>query len=174
VAAVSRLAEANAAGYCVPNQAPDHVDTDLGASSLRRPGVDATEMGWEVEPGALQELLVRVNDEYARLPIYVTENGAACNDYVAPNGDVHDPDRIRYLRGHLQAVLDGIEAGVDVRGYFVWSFLDNFEWAHGFSRRFGLTWVDFASGARIPKSSFAWYRDVVAANALLPAGGGGD
>lgn len=166
VASASRLAEANAAGYCVPNQPPDHVDTDLGASSLRRPGVAATEMGWEVEPGALQELLVRVNDEYARWPIYVTENGAACNDYVAPSGDVHDPERIRYLSGHLQAVLGSIEAGVEVRGYFVWSFLDNFEWAHGFSRRFGLAWVDFATGARIPKSSFAWYRDVVAANAL--------
>jgi beta-glucosidase len=107
-----------------------------------------------------------VNDEYARWPIYVTENGAACNDYVAPSGDVHDPERIRYLSGHLQAVLGSIEAGVEVRGYFVWSFLDNFEWAHGFSRRFGLAWVDFATGARIPKSSFAWYRDVVAANAL--------
>jgi beta-glucosidase len=168
VAATSRLAEANAAGYCVPSQEPDHVDADLEARSVRRPDVHATEMGWEIEPDALRELLLRVRDDAGHLPIYVTENGAACNDYVAPNGQVHDPDRIRYLRGHLQAVLDGIEAGVDVRGYFVWSFLDNFEWAYGFSRRFGLAWVDFSSGARIPKSSFSWYRDIVAANALLP------
>ena len=78
-----------------------------------------------------------------------------------PTAQVRDPERIAYLRGHLGAVLDAIDAGVDVRGYFVWSLLDNFEWANGFSKRFGLTWVDYPSGTRIPKASFAWYRETV-------------
>jgi beta-glucosidase len=168
VACVSRLAEANAAGYCVAPAAPDAVGADLRAVSVRLPDTSTTEMGWEIEPGALRELLVRVRDEYGRFPIYITENGAACNDYVGPDGHVHDAERITYLRGHLQAVLETLDAGVDVRGYFVWSLLDNFEWSHGFSRRFGLAWVDFPSGIRIPKLSFSWYRDVVRANALLP------
>lgn len=164
VASVTRRAEANSAGYCVPSETPDLVNEDLGAVLVRPPNALTTEMGWEIEPGALRELLVRVRDDYGGFPIYITENGAACNDYVAPDGRVHDPDRIRYLRGHLQAVLETIEAGVDVRGYFVWSLLDNFEWAHGFSRRFGLAWVDFPSGIRIPKSSFSWYREAIRAN----------
>jgi beta-glucosidase len=130
--------------------------------------VSRTQMGWEIEPGALTEIMVRVHDEYSTLPLYVTENGAAFDDYVGTDGEIRDVERIQYLDGHLRAVLDAMGAGVDVRGYFVWSVLDNFEWAHGYSKRFGLTWVDFRSSERIPKASFAWYRRTVRANALEP------
>lgn len=146
--------------------APDALGSDLGAADIVRPGVARTAMGWEIEPGALTELLLRVRDDYGAIPLYVTENGAACDDYVGPDGRVHDAERVGYLDGHLRAVLDAISAGVDVRGYFVWSLLDNFEWAHGFSKRFGLTWVDYPTGTRTPKDSFAWYARVVRSNAL--------
>jgi beta-glucosidase len=98
----------------------------------------------------------------------VTENGAAFGDYVAPDGVVRDPDRVRYLDGHLRAVLGARAGGVDVRGYFVWSLIDNFEWALGFSKRFGLVWIDYPTGARLPKQSFGWYRQVARSGRLLP------
>jgi beta-glucosidase len=166
VCAPTRRAEARAAGYWVP--APDHAApaADLHAVHVLRPDTPRTQMGWEIEPGALTEIMVRVRDEYGTLPLYVTENGAAFDDYVGPDGEVRDGERIEYLDGHLHAVLDAVAAGVDVRGYFVWSLLDNFEWAYGFSKRFGLTWVDFRSGERIPKASFAWYQRTVRANGL--------
>jgi beta-glucosidase len=128
-------------------------------------------MGWDIEPAALTELLVRLHADHPSLPLFVTENGAACDDHVDGDGEVHDTERIRYLDGHVRAVLDALHAGVDVRGYLVWSLLDNFEWAEGFSKRFGLTWVDYPTGERIPKASFAWYRSTVRANALLPIDG---
>jgi beta-glucosidase len=174
VSAATRLADARAAGYCVPAHDPDSLSGDLGAVEVSRPDVDRTMMEWEVEPAALTELLVRVRDDYGPLPLYVTENGAACDDYVGPDGEVRDADRIAYLDGHLRAVLGALDSGVDVRGYVVWSLLDNFEWSHGFSKRFGLTWVDFPSGERIPKASFAWYRQTVRNNALPPRDGGDD
>jgi beta-glucosidase len=166
VAAVTRLDEANAAGYCVPTAKKDPVALDLQSASVLRPDVRKTEMGWEIEPEALTELLLRVRADYTHLPLYITENGAACNDYMAPDRIVRDEPRVQYIEAHLRALLDAIDAGVDVRGYFVWSLLDNFEWAHGFSRRFGLAWVDYPTGARIPKESFWWYRDTVQANAV--------
>jgi beta-glucosidase len=169
VCAISRMAEARAAGYWVPASAPaDALSLDLGSVEVHRPALARTTMGWEIEPAALTELLLRVHDEYGRRPLYVLENGMSNDDYVTPDGEVHDPERIAYLRSHLGAVLDAVDAGVDVRGYFVWSLLDNFEWSFGYSKRFGLTWVDYPSGARIPKSSFAWYRDTVRAHALVP------
>ena len=171
VCAPTRLAEARAAGYWVPASEPGALGSDLRAVEVLRPDVSRTEMGWEIEPAALTELLVRVRDDYGPLPLYVTENGAACDDYVGPDGEVRDADRIKYLDGHLRAVLDAVHAGVDVRGYVVWSLLDNFEWAQGFSKRFGLIWVDYPSGERIPKASFDWYRRTVMANALLPGDG---
>ena len=166
VCASTRRAEASAAGYWVPD--PDHTVQagDLNAVRVLRPDLPRTEMGWEIEPPALTEIMVRVREEYGPVPLYVTENGGAFDDYVAPDGAVRDGDRIQYLDGHLHAVLDAVATGVDVRGYFVWSLLDNFEWAYGFSRRFGLTWVDYRSGERIPKESFAWYQRTVRANAL--------
>jgi beta-glucosidase len=96
----------------------------------------------------------------------ITENGAAFDDEVAPDGHVHDSDRIDYLRQHLIQLHRAIDAGVDVRGYFVWSFLDNFEWAYGYSKRFGIVYVDYQTQQRIMKDSALWYSSVIAANAL--------
>ena len=164
----TRSGAANAAGYCLPADEPDLVSADLRIMSAARPGFRRTEMGWEVEPTALTELLTRIRRDYPAIPVVLTENGAACNDYVAPDGRIRDPDRVRYLDGHLRAILETREAGVDVRGYFVWSLLDNFEWAYGYSKRFGLVWVDYPSGARIPKDSFRWYQETVQTRALTP------
>ncbi|HEY2507722.1 MAG TPA: GH1 family beta-glucosidase [Streptosporangiaceae bacterium] len=161
VADQGRTAEASAAGYCVPAAEPDVVSADLRVIGVDRPAFDATAMGsgWEIEPQALTELLMRVS-EYTSVPVLITENGAAFNDYVGPDGAVHDADRIGYLDGHLRAVLDARAAGVDVAGYFVWSLLDNFEWGFGYAKRFGLIWVDYPTGTRLPKDSFRWYREV--------------
>jgi beta-glucosidase len=149
-----------------PPKRRDIVSDDLGVTEIGRPGVSRTTTDWEIEASALDELLRRVHDDYTRLPLFITENGAAFDDYVDQQGEVRDPERIEYLDGHLRAVRDAISAGGDVRGYFVWSLMDNFEWAFGYSKRFGVIWVDYATGKRVPKHSFAWYRDVVAANGL--------
>ena len=161
VADESRAASARAAGLCLPAGPADPVDADLRVVPVGRPGVPRTVMGWEIEPGALGELLTRLHAEHPGTPLLITENGMACEDYVAPDGTVRDPDRIRYIDGHLRAILAARQAGADVRGYFVWSLLDNFEWAEGYSKRFGLVWVDYPSGDRIPKDSFRWYQGVV-------------
>ncbi len=157
----TRASEARAAGYRVPlsEQFPD-----LRVLSLETPGTETTSMGWEVDASGLAELLVRIKKEYTSLPIYITENGAAFDDYVDPNGHVLDHERIAYLRDHIDAVRDAMDAGVNVQGYFVWSLLDNFEWSFGYSRRFGIVWVDFPTGNRLPKASFSWYASVIAAN----------
>ena len=112
----------------------------------------------------MRETLVRLADRYgdALPPVYVTENGAAYDDAVGPDGTVDDPARVSYLDGHLRAVRQAIDSGVDVRGYFCWSLLDNFEWAQGYSKRFGLVHVDFGSQRRTPKTSYDWYRRLVA------------
>ncbi|HET7012697.1 MAG TPA: GH1 family beta-glucosidase [Streptosporangiaceae bacterium] len=168
IAALSRKAEARTAGYYVSAQEPDLLSADLGSMAVGRPGYERTQMDWEIEAGSLNELLVNLNREYQLPPVYITESGAACADYVDPDGAVHDPVRINYLRDHLRAVLTAREAGVDVRGYFVWSLLDNFEWAEGFSKRFGLTWVDYPTGTRIPKDSFRWYQNTIRTRTLTP------
>jgi beta-glucosidase len=129
-------------------------------------GGPRTDMGWPIEPASFTELLVRVAREYPGLPLVVTENGAAFGDAVGPDGVVHDIDRIAYLDGHLRAVSDAIAAGVDVRGYFVWSLMDNFEWAWGYTKRFGIVHVDYATLTRTPKDSASWYRSVVTMNGL--------
>ncbi|MGD1053035.1 MAG: family 1 glycosylhydrolase [Candidatus Dormibacteria bacterium] len=171
VCARTRMAEARAAGFWVPANPPaDALTADLGAVEVHRPDLELTAMDWEIEPAALTELLLRVRDDYGERPVYVLENGMASDDYVTPDGEIHDPERIAYLHGHLGAVLDAIDSGVDVRGYFLWTLLDNFEWSYGFSKRFGLTWVDYPTGARTPKSSFAWYRDTIRAHALIGSG----
>ena len=120
-------------------------------------GEELTDMGWEVFPGGLSELLMRLNTDYQLPPVYIMENGAAYPDRLV-DGRVADVDRIRYLRSHIAAMADALETGVDVRGYFVWSLLDNFEWADGYSKRFGLVYVDYATQQRILKDSAIWYR----------------
>ena len=117
--------------------------------------------GWPNTPDALYEILKRVSAEYSSLPIYITENGITLDDYVDPNGEVSDPDRIDYLNGYINAIGRAAGEGVEVRGYFAWSFMDNFEWAEGYSKRFGLVYIDFATQKRIPKRSAGWYRDLI-------------
>jgi beta-glucosidase len=130
--------------------------------ALDVPGVERTQMGWEVYPDGLKDLLVRMQRDYELPDVYITENGAAYPD-TRTNGSVADPSRISYLERHLGALRDAISEGIPVRGYFLWSLLDNFEWAFGFSRRFGIVYVDFDTLERVPKDSFLWYRDLIAA-----------
>lgn len=128
-----------------------------------RNGVQYTSMGWEVYPDGIYQLLTRIRDEYGNIPVYVTENGAAYSDHPTLDGSVHDPLRVEYLAAYLGAVARAVDEGCDCRGYFVWTLMDNFEWAEGFDKRFGLVYVDFATGARTPKTSARWYRDLIAA-----------
>ncbi|WP_027940723.1 GH1 family beta-glucosidase [Amycolatopsis taiwanensis] len=132
-----------------------------------RRGLPTTAMDWEVQPEALTRLLVRLRDEYAAPPIYITENGAAYDDEVTPDGAVHDTDRIRFIDVHLRAVHDAITSGVNVQGYFVWSLLDNFEWAFGYLRRFGIVHVDYDTQVRTVKDSGHWYAEVASTNRIL-------
>jgi beta-glucosidase len=130
------------------------------------PEEERTDMDWEVFPQGLDELLIRLQREYKPPKIYITENGAAYADGPDSDGRIADVRRIDYLSGHLAAAHRALTAGVPLSGYFVWSFLDNFEWGHGYAKRFGLYWTDFDTQQRIPKDSALWYRDVVAANAI--------
>ena len=131
-----------------------------------------TAMGWDIQPDRLRELLGRVEREYtgpAGVELYVTENGAAFDDQVAEDGAVHDADRVAFLLAHLGAVLDAIADGVPVRGYFYWSLMDNFEWAWGYQKRFGIVRVDYDTQQRTVKDSGAAYARVIAARGLDPA-----
>lgn len=125
-----------------------------------------TDMGWNIDPDGLHDLLVCVHDNYPEVPLMVTENGMACKDQLVVNNDgdkaVHDADRIDYLQRHLAAARRAMSEGVPLTGYFVWSLLDNFEWYFGYAKRFGITYVDYATQERIPKDSFLWYRDFIA------------
>ncbi|GAA5210861.1 glycoside hydrolase family 1 protein [Microbacterium kyungheense] len=141
-------------------------------------GLPRTPMQWEVQPEGLTELLQRVWGEYAQAAgtaLYVTENGAAYDDELVVDGGekrVHDADRVEFLRGHLGAILDAADAGVDVRGYFYWSLLDNFEWAWGYEKRFGIVRVDYDTQERTPKDSALEYSRIIGARALDVAGVG--
>lgn len=130
------------------------------------PPAERTDMGWEVFPQGLHSMLLRLQREYRPSKIYITENGAAYTDEADATGRIADERRIEYLRGHLAAASRAIADGVPLAGYFTWSLIDNFEWAHGYARRFGLFDVDFATQRRRPKDSAHWYRQVVAANAV--------
>ena len=131
------------------------------------PGAEHTEMGWEVHGPGLSRLLTKLHQRYPLPPIYIIENGAAFKDEIASDGQVHDPRRINYLREYLSALHEALQNGVDVRGYFVWSLLDNFEWAHGYSKRFGVIYVDYATQRRILKDSAHWYARVIAQNGIV-------
>ncbi len=145
-----------------------HASTFPGSEHVLFPpqGRPVTAMGWEIDGSGLTDVLVRVSTEYPRLPLYVTENGAAFDDTPGPDGAVHDPDRIAFLDEHVRAMHAAMKAGVDLRGYFAWSLLDNFEWAYGYFMRFGLVYVDYATQRRVPKSSALWYSSVIRANGL--------
>jgi len=132
---------------------------------VRQPG-PATTMGWTIDARGLRVLLDRLHREYPGLSLMITENGAAFDDRPAADGGIHDEQRIAYLRDHVAVVHKAIGDGVDVRGYFVWSLLDNFEWSFGYSKRFGIVHVDYATQARVWKDSAHWYRGVISANGI--------
>ncbi len=132
------------------------------AARVVQEGAPHTELGWEVYPEGLGEVLAAVVARYETPPLYVTENGAAFADPPpGPDGTVDDPRRVAYLRDHLRVVAGALAGGVDLRGYFVWSLLDNLEWAQGFSKRFGLVAVDFATQRRTIKASGRFYAEVI-------------
>ena len=135
------------------------------AASVRQPRATYTETGWEVCPQGLADTLAWVRRRYGDIPMYITENGAAFYDPpTADGGRIDDPLRVAYLRDHLRAVRAAIDQGADIRGYFVWSLLDNFEWAHGYSKRFGIVHVDYATLERTAKASALFYREAIATN----------
>lgn len=129
-----------------------------GAFDVKTSGLPLTDMGWEVYPSGLTDLLIRLTRDYPVPPLYVKENGAAFRDEMV-DGKVHDQDRVAYLAAHIAAVGDAIAAGVPMAGYMVWSLLDNFEWASGYAKRFGIVHVDYETLRRTPKDSAIWYRD---------------
>ena len=158
----------------VPHEEPEpalrRID-DLGVASPLLADDEVTEMGWPVDADGIRRLMLWLNETYPGLPpVIVTENGRASADTVV-DGAVADDDRIRYVAGHLRALSQAVEAGVDIRGYFLWTLLDNFEWAAGYAKRFGLVHVDYETQARTPKASFAWYRDLLASRADLSLAG---
>jgi beta-glucosidase len=138
-----------------------------GLEIVDPPGASRTSMGWEVHPDSLHRLLVRVARDYAPPSMYVTENGAAFEDVRVHDGSVHDPERTAFLETHVEAVGRALDDGAPIRGYFVWSFLDNFEWALGYSKRFGIVYVDYTTLERVPKDSFHWYAQRI--RSLQPA-----
>lgn len=133
---------------------------------LSDPGWGRTTMGWGIAPSGLTAVLVELEQRYPGLPIVITENGCALDDRPDADGRIDDRARIAYVQAHLAAVLDAIDRGVAVGGYFVWSLMDNFEWSYGYTKQFGLHAVEPLSGRRVAKASAAWYGSVVRANAL--------
>jgi beta-glucosidase len=140
--------------------------SSLNTEELRSAGYEVTEMGWPIMPDGLRELLVSVHNEYRPRALYITENGAAFDDKVE-EGAVHDPRRVSYLHEHFAAARRAISEGVPLRGYFAWSLMDNFEWAEGYGKRFGIVYVDYETQQRIPKDSARYFQRVVQANEVV-------
>jgi beta-glucosidase len=133
---------------------------------VQAPKEEWTEMDWEVYPEGLYLTLKRISKEYPVNKIYVTENGCSYSDGPGPDGRVHDQRRIEYLQAHFAAAHKAIAEGVPLEGYFVWSLMDNFEWARGYTQRFGLIWIDYETQQRILKDSALWYKGVIQANGV--------
>ncbi|HEY4234598.1 MAG TPA: GH1 family beta-glucosidase [Lacipirellulaceae bacterium] len=134
------------------------------ARIVDKPNCPRTATGWEIHPAGLIDTLRSVRERYGDLPLYIMENGAAMDDVPEPNGGVVDTQRVEYIRDHLRAARQAIGEGVNLRGYFVWSLLDNFEWHSGFSKRFGIVRVDYPTQQRIPKSSARFFSSVIRTN----------
>src|SRR5262249_30492130 len=130
-------------------------------------GASYTTTGWEIYPEGLTRILLWVKDRYGPLPLYVTENGCALDDTVSAAGRVEDPVRARHFPAHPLAVRKAMDQGADIRGYFAWSLFDNYEWSSGYSKRFGLVHVDFATQKRTPKASAEFYREVIRTDGAL-------
>ena len=141
---------------------------EQGQPQTENPEFEVTAMGWEVCPEALYDLLVRVHSDYGPIPLYITENGAAYEDELE-NGRIKDTKRQAYLEQHIAQSARAIEAGVPLKGYYVWSLLDNFEWAYGYERRFGIVYVNFETQERILKDSARWYRSFCRSNLVRTA-----
>jgi len=139
----------------------DKKEAFLGLSSVKPSGAEYTEMNWEIYPLGIYELLKRIHNDYDEPVVYITENGAAFPDKIDENGRVNDESRIKYLKGYFLQAHRAIEEGVKLSGYFVWSLLDNFEWAYGYSKRFGLVYTDYPTQKRIIKASGWWYKRVI-------------
>ncbi|WP_441246873.1 glycoside hydrolase family 1 protein [Kitasatospora sp. McL0602] len=135
---------------------------------FHRPPGGVTAMNWAIDPTGLYDLITDVARAHPGLPLMITENGAAFEDELTPDGHVHDPERIAYLHAHLAAVHSAIADGADVRGYFLWSLLDNFEWSYGYAKRFGAVYVDYPTQRRIPKDSAHWYAQTAGRNSIDP------
>jgi len=165
LAVISAPLDALGVNYYSPTSLSARSDSPLPFRMEPIPGYPTTAFGWPVIPAGLTEMLTTMKDRYGDglPPVYITENGCSVRDEVAADGTVDDQPRISYLDGHLRALHAAMTAGVDVRGYFIWSLMDNFEWSEGFHQRFGLVHVDFETQRRTPKASFAWYRDFIAA-----------
>jgi beta-glucosidase len=145
--------------------ASDSAALPVRAGGVRQPQHARTETGWEVYPPALTQLLLWVKERYGDLPLYITENGAAFYDPPqAIDGRIEDPLRIWYLREHLSAALEAVRRGVDLRGYFVWSLLDNYEWSLGYAKRFGIIHVNYETLERTLKESARFYSEVIRDN----------
>jgi beta-glucosidase len=138
----------------------------LDMDQISAPNWGRTEMDWGINPGGLTALLLELKENYGNPKMYITENGCAINDIPDENGFVADAGRINFLRAHFIAAHEAIQAGVNLHGYYVWSLMDNFEWASGYSKRFGLVWVDYETGQRTPKQSAHWYNEVIAQNGV--------
>ena len=122
---------------------------------------ERTAMDWGIVPQALYDLTLRLRKEYTKIPIYITENGAAFDDIISEDGKIHDDKRIDYIREHLKKVAELNEKGADIRGYYVWSLIDTFEWSHGYAKRFGIIFIDYESQKRIFKNSALWYKNLI-------------
>ena len=166
LALISAPLDALGVNYYSPTRLSALPDSPLPYRLEPVPGYPVTAFGWPVVPAGLTEMLLLLQKQYGQAlpPVWITENGCSTDDTVAADGTVDDEPRISYLDGHIRAVREAIIAGVDVRGYLVWSLIDNFEWAEGYHQRFGLVRVDFSTQRRTPKASFGWYRDLIAAH----------
>ena len=139
----------------------------LGVSIMETPaGLPVTDSGWEIQPEAMFKQLLEFRERYGDVPIYITENGCSSPDHLDASGEVQDPLRTQYLRDYLAAGLEAMEQGVDLRGWFFWSLLDNFEWAEGYTKRFGLIYVDYETQQRIPKDSYRFVQQLIQENTL--------
>jgi len=153
--------------FVAPHPGHDPISPGVEGVAEVPMGIQRTDSGWPITPSGLRDLLVSIGRAHPSAPpMLVTENGAAYDDPLAADGSIDDARRIEYLEQHLLAVSDAISDGADVRGYLVWSLLDNFEWAEGYAKRFGIVHVDFGTLRRTPRRSAGWYRDVIARNAV--------
>ncbi len=141
-------------------------DDDFMGNPVNPAESEYTEMGWEVYPQGIYELLTRLHRDYGPLPLYITENGAAFDDQPGTDGTIDDRRRINYLHGYISAAWRALQEGVPLKGYYVWTLLDNFEWSFGYSKRFGLIYVDYPTQKRSFKNSAYWYRDLISRNGL--------